>query len=744
MKKSITVLFLFLSCISFSQEKLIHEQPKIGLVLSGGGAKGLAHIGVLKVIDSLGIQVDYVAGTSMGAIVGALYASGYSGKQIDSVFKLVDFDAIVNDKLPRKAKTLYERENTEKYAISLPVKKFKIKLPRALSKGQNALSLLTKLLIHVCDEEDFSKLPIPFFCMAANLETGKQVLLETGNLPESILASGSIPSLYEPIIINNQILIDGGALNNYPINELKAKGMDVIIGVDVQNGLVNNEALESATDILMQTNNFHSVEDMKEKSKATDIYIKPNITNYNVLSFSAGKKIIVEGEKAARVQLPKLSNLIAKKKKYVNPKIEIIKMDSINISSIRITGLNKYRRAYILGKLKIKKLKKIPYKTFQDGINNLAATNNFASVNYQFDYIKKNNSYILNVNLIENKQHTYLKFGAHYDDLYKSALLVNLTQKRLLEENDILSFDFIIGDNIRYNLNYFIDQGFYWSFGINSSYNHFKKSIKADPFLSSIQADSTTVNKINTRFSSFTNQVYVQTHLQKDFYLALGAEQKLLNINTSTILNNSDTRRTTFENTNYLSLFGQVELDTYNDKFFPSSGFYVNSDFHLYVSASNFNANFSQFSLAKAEFGLATQPFKNFSINLTSSGGFKIGDQATRTLDFSLGGYGNQFMNNIHPFIGYDFLDLYGNSFVKAKLLFDYKLFNKNHLRFTANYANIDDNIFETGEWITAPSYSGYGISYALETLLGPIELTYSNSPETREDIWYFNLGFWF
>src|SRR5690606_27368990 len=145
-------------------------------------------------IDSLGIRVDYVAGTSMGAIIGSLYASGYSGKEIDSIFKDVDFDKIINDNLPRKAKTFYERDNSEKYGITLPFNDFKLKLPSALSRGQNTLSLLSKLTLHVCDIDDFSKLPIPFFCIATNVETGKAVVLDKGSLPQAITASGAFPS----------------------------------------------------------------------------------------------------------------------------------------------------------------------------------------------------------------------------------------------------------------------------------------------------------------------------------------------------------------------------------------------------------------------------------------------------------------------------------------------------------------------------------------------------------------------
>src|SRR5690606_19843473 len=219
------------------------KAPKIGLVLSGGGAKGFAHIGVLKVIDSLNIKVDYIAGTSMGAIIGSLYASGYSGKQLDSIFSSLYFDDVINDNLPRSAKTFYERDNSERYAVTLPFNNFKLKLPSALSRGQNVFNLLSKLTLHVTDISDFDQLPIPFFCVATDVETGKAIILDQGNLAQAVTASGAFPSLFQPVIIDDRVLIDGGVINNYPIDELKVKGMDVIIGVDVQDGLAKREDL---------------------------------------------------------------------------------------------------------------------------------------------------------------------------------------------------------------------------------------------------------------------------------------------------------------------------------------------------------------------------------------------------------------------------------------------------------------------------------------------------------------------
>ena len=377
MKQKRIILTLFLIATFFAKAQNKEQEslrPKVGLVLSGGGAKGLAHIGVLKIIDSLGVQVDYVAGTSMGSIIGALYASGYSGKQLDSIFQNVDFDNIINDALPRSSTAFSERDNMEKYAVKLPFNSFKIKLPSALSRGQNTYGLLLKLLIHVNTVDDFSKLPIPFFCIATNVENGKQVILDKGNLTQSIMASGALPSLFQPVTINDEILIDGGVVNNYPVDELRAKGMDIIIGVDVQDGLASREELTSAPDVLFQINNFRTINDMKLKVKKTDIYIKPNIKDFNVVSFDEGNNIIKVGEFAALSKLSILRSL-SSKKPNINQQINLKSIDSITINTTKVSGNNNYTRAYILGKLKLKSNKKISYKDFSKGVNNLVATN---------------------------------------------------------------------------------------------------------------------------------------------------------------------------------------------------------------------------------------------------------------------------------------------------------------------------------------------------------------------------------
>lgn len=730
-------------CISFSQS-VEKENLKVGLVLSGGGAKGLAHIGALKTIDSLGVKIDYVAGTSMGAIIGGLYASGYSGKQIDSIFKSVDFDELISDNLPRYAKTFYERDNSEKYAIALPFDNFKVQIPSAISKGQNVFNLFSKLLLHVSDIHDFENLPIPFFCIATNIETGEPVLLDSGSLPQAIAASGALPSVFQPVIINNKILIDGGVVNNYPIDELRAKGMNLIIGVDVQDALVERNELNSAPDILLQISNFRTIDVMKDKVKKTDIYIKPDVKNFNVVSFQYGKQIIENGRLATIDKKDTLNIVALNQSKSSHEKVKIITVDSLPIKKIDINGNKKYTRSYVLGKLKLKPNETISYDQFNKGINNIVATHNFDSFLYDFE--PNNEGYDLIVNLKESANKTFLKFGVHYDDLYKSAALINLTQKQILFKNDLASFDMVLGDNVRYNFEYYIDKGFYWSIGVKSRYNTFHKNVNASLLLDDGQLGIVGLKKANIKLSDFTNQFYLQTLLRKDFSLKLGAEHKRLKITSDTFVeeSNDETEQTIFEKSDFFSIFGNLKFDTYNNKYFPDKGLFFDGNFQLYLSSSDFNNNFSQFSFAKANIGYALSFSDKFSILLNAQGGFKVGDDSNNSLNFALGGYGQNLINNFIPFYGYDYISIIGDGFVKGTINLDYEFADKHHFNFAANFANIKDDLFSDNEWFKTPDYSGYAIGYGLETFIGPIEVKYTWSPEANQNNWFFNLGFWF
>jgi NTE family protein len=737
------VVIAFLGCFyaGVSQQNISDKDIKVGLVLSGGGAKGLAHIGALKVIEESGVKIDYIGGTSMGAIVGALYASGYTASQLDSIFRSVDFDKLIQDNLPRSAKTFYEKEASERYALTLPFNNFKVSIPSAISKGQNIYNLLAKLLNHVNHINDFNKLPTPFFCIATDVESGQPVLLDSGYLPEAIMASGAFPSLFQPVEINNKVLIDGGVVNNYPIGELRDLGANIVIGVDVQDALADRDALKTATGILLQINNYRTVNAMKKKAKQTDIYIKPDISNFTVVSFNDGAQIIENGEKAAREQFAALESL-AKNHRAFSSKKPVRIQDSVTISNVSIEGSETHSRAYIRGKLRYDTEKSISFNKLHQGINNLLATNNYEFARYKLRP-NANGMQDFTLKVKEASNTMFLRLGAHYDDLYKSAALINLTKKRLLFNDDVASLDFIIGDNVRYNFEYYIDKGFYWSVGLKSRLDEFSHNVNSS--LIGEQYNITpNINFVDVDYADITNQLYVQTVLREEFAFGVGFEHKKLKISTETISSQTQ-QNTTFENSDFLGTYGFLKLDTYDNKYYPKRGLFFDGDFHLYLYSSDYTGEFEEFSIAKGKIGTSIPLFNDkLAINISSEAGFKLGSTELSTLDFFLGGYGNNFTNNFVPFLGYDFLSAAGDSYIKGALRADYEVAKKHHLMFTANYANIADDIFNDGEWVTQPDFSGYGIGYGLETFLGPIEITYSWSPETTTGKWFFNVGFWF
>ena len=739
LKRILFILILIQTPLVFGQDSIKPQKDlKVGLVLSGGGAKGFAHIGALKILEEAGVRIDYIGGTSMGAIIGALYSSGYSAKELDSIVTSFDLNELMQDNLPRRSKSIYQKENAEKYALTLPIKNRGVLLPTALSKGQNVFNLLSQLTEHVHNINDFSKMPIPFFCVATNLENGKAEILEEGFLPEAVRASGSFPTLLDPVEIDGKLLTDGGVTNNFPVDIMKEKGVDIIIGIDVQDKLKGQKGLNSALEIVMQIVSFQMYNDSDNKRNKADIYIHPDISDFNVISFDLTKDIIESGESATRKQLNALQE-IAKKQKFENDKRK--KVIHINkklfIDGISISGNKNYTDEYVIGKLNFKKKDTITYEKFTEGLNNLSATGNFRNIQYQF--VQNKESTKIQLKLREEELSTFLQLGVHYDDLYKTGVLLNFTGKHMIFKNDVLSADLVLGDNIRYNVDYFIDNGFHWSYGIKTRYNKFNRSF----FENLINDDAAGVNvgKVPIEYNDYTTQLYVQNAFTKGIALRLGVENKYVRTFFETIENNQ-TIKNFIDNTSYVSAYTNLLLDTYDNKYFPKKGLYFFADYHAYLLASNFDTNFKAFSQLKGEIGGAFTIGDKFTTHIVSQAGITLGD-GTNIFNFFLGGGNQNLINNFYNFYGYDVADLGESAFLKTAVTLRYELLKKNHISFIANAARVEDDIFNQGD-IFDNTKLGFAAGYSIESFLGPVEVKYTWSPDTQQNYWLFNVGFWF
>jgi NTE family protein len=419
---------------------------------------------------------------------------------------------------------------------------------------------------------------------------------------------------------------------------------------------------------------------------------------------------------------------------YQKPKLKI-PSDSLHIINVVCNNLVHYSKAYIAGKLKFKAGSKIRYQDLETGINNIDATHNFGTVIYSLEANGIGDDLVLN--LIENPVKTYLKFGLHFDGLYKSGVLANITNKNTLFKNDVASFDLIIGDNIRYNLDYYIDNGYNLSVGFKSQLNQFNKNSTKE--FTGLSIDPS-LNTVNINFMDLTNQFYFQSIFAQKFLIGLGLEHKYLKLNSESVA----IANSTIEKSNYGSVFAYMKFDSFDNQYFPTKGYYFSGDIHNYLLSSNYSKKFNPFSIVKVDAGVATKIFKKTTFKFQAEAGFSIGDKSVPYFDFVLGGFGFTPLNNFRPFYGYDFLSVVGDSYLKSSVVFDYEIFKKNHLNFSANYANIQKNLFDSLDWISLPKYSGYAVGYGLETIIGPVEVKYSWSPEISQGYTWFSIGFWF
>ncbi|WP_299672147.1 patatin-like phospholipase family protein [uncultured Polaribacter sp.] len=732
MKLKLNLLFLLFSIVILAQDK----QPKVGLVLSGGGAKGFAHIAILKEIDKAGIQLDYIGGTSMGAIIGGFYAAGYSANQIEEIVINTDFLTLIRDKLPRSSETFFEKEFGEKTVLTLPVEKGKVGLPKGISKGQNVLNLLLELFDAVDGNQDFSKLPVPFFCIATDVENGSPVILEKGSLPLALRASGSFPSLLNPVEVGDKLLVDGGISNNFPVSVMKAKGIDIVIGVDVEGELFEKEKINSVVALLNQIMSYQMYSKSDEEIKQLDVYIHPEIYEYTVVDFDKKVEILEKGTIEAK-KFTKVFEEIAAKQ-LVKRKRKVIKYTNkkLLISDISIHGAKNYTRAYILGKLNIREGDSLSRKDITKKIHLLSATRNYNRIEYNF--IKKTDgSYLLDFIVKESNENANLNLGVHYDLLYKSGVLATFNKKHLLKKNDLFSFDMILGDNLRYNLNYFVDNGFYISYGFKSRYNHFRSNSKFNQV-----SDLPNVSSINLSYSDLTNQAFFQTTFNRKFAVGLGVEHKWLKASTETLASDAN-EATIIDRSNYFSAFGYIKLDTYDKKYFVTKGFFADLNFNWYLASSDYNKNFEPFSQGKGTLGFATTFAERLTFQNTNEAGFTIGNPTSNIFDFYLGDYNQNYINTFVSLYGYEFAELSNNSFVKTQFDLRYRIGDKNYVSFIANYARIEDNVFKNVKLFDNVK-SGYAIGYSYDSLIGPIELKYSWTPDLNEAHWLFNLGFWF
>jgi NTE family protein len=449
-KLSFIILLIFLFTDLFSQ----NERPKVGLVLSGGGAKGVAHVGILKAMEEAGLTPDFITGTSMGSIVGGLYSIGYSADDLKVIVETANWDELLTNKISLDKVTFEEKFYYGRYLLDFYVEDKKIQLPKGIIEGQALMELFSNLTRPVHGVSDFNDFPIPFACVGSNIVTGEPVVLNKGSLAMSMRASMAIPSIFTPVRIDGNLLVDGGLLRNMPVEEVLEMGADIVIGVFVSSDLDPEEKLNSAVSILSQSAFIKSAFDSREQMEKCDILIIPNLEGYSTGSFSSAAGILERGVKAGEAYYDTFKKLADSLRK-IGTLHEVIKPEIRNeyvFDEIEIVGNRIIKDAFVLGKMRIEPGQQVTISHIEQRLNVIYGTQYFEKMWYEI--LGEESHQRLVIHVVERPK-IQMRFAYHYDSENKGGIIGNLTLRNLIWDQSRLIFEADMATHPSLLLDYF-------------------------------------------------------------------------------------------------------------------------------------------------------------------------------------------------------------------------------------------------------------------------------------------------
>ena len=459
-------------------DKIRKEQkrPTVALVLSGGGAKGAAHVSVIKYIEEQQIPVDMVLGTSMGGLIGGLFALGYTGDELDTLVRGMDWSLALSDKISQDFVSYNKKMRQQRYLISLPFhyskEDFAAKveegvlaaarkkgvhlsaaqeedlvngaaatttlnsLPAGYAYGFNVNNIIASRTVGYQDSTDFTTLPIPFFCVASDVVSCKAKNWSSGPFNTAMRSTMSIPVLFEPVRYKDMILIDGGTRNNYPTDLARSMGADIIIGVVLADADLSYAQINNIMDLVMQVTEMLGREAYVGNYRHTDVTLHPDMTGYSMMSFNteAVDTILARGYRSALENADKFAEIKAKTHsagiKLQAPKAVDITRQAVRISDIRFNGVDDEDAVYLKRYVSIKVGDEVMAPQINEAVSALFALDALESVNYTLS--KREDGYILNFNCTKGPVHRIGAAGrADTEELVAAMLNIGLNVNKL-------------------------------------------------------------------------------------------------------------------------------------------------------------------------------------------------------------------------------------------------------------------------------------------------------------------------
>jgi NTE family protein len=720
-------------------------RPKIGLTLSGGGAKGLAHIGILKAIDSAGLNIDYITGTSMGSIIGSLYAIGYSADSIEKITRTIDWDQLLSNQSSLRSIFMEEKDEYSKYVIELPWQKNTFRLPSGLLQGQELWLKFSELFFPVHQQKDFSKFSIPFRCIGTDVGNGEAIVMKDGEIISAIRSSMAIPSVFTAVDYNGKRMVDGGIVRNFPVRDVKEMGANIVIGSNVASGLLPSEKVRNVLQILLQIAFFREAEDAKNEVPQCDIYIPFKMEKFNMGSFNDGQAILDLGIEEGRKLYPRFKRLADSLNAIYGPieqnKNRLPAVNTVSLSSYEVHGVENTSAGFFAHTMDLQINKPYTAKKLADMVRQAFGTRYYSRITYSLVPQPDGTCKII-FDVTENP-FTFAKLGIHYNRFTGVGIIANLTARNFFITNSRSLVTINVGE----------------SFRIRGEHLQYLGRLKNFALILETQFDRFDV-------STYDQLKYTEDGLYKQTFFKFGEKLQYSPTRSFSIgaghkfewlhYTPKITKQFEFKGSNsYNTLYGYIEHNSLDRSIFPRKGIKVEAEgarvFEQHPAITFFTNG--EPSSNPDTTNISTHPYLRTTLNvesyvpfgrratllLNAQGGINFNYTRNILNEFAIGGLTKIFRNQI-TFAGLQEATLYSPALATLQGGLRVQLFSNTYLTGRANV--LFTNFISKSTFFQNPDFlSGYSLTYSYNFALGPLEISTMYCDQTKKVQWYINLG---
>ncbi|MGE8431722.1 patatin-like phospholipase family protein [Chryseobacterium joostei] len=756
----------------------ITKDTKFGLALSGGGAKGFAHIGILKIIDSLGIKVDYITGTSMGGILGGLYAMGYNADQLKKTIYKVDWNRILSNKIPYSKVNISEKDEYDKYILEFPVVKGVPTLPSSYIEGQYMGEVLNTLTFNAKHINDFRQLRIPVELTSSDIENGGLIMQKKGSLPLAIRSTLAIPAAFAPVYIDGKLLVDGGLDRNYPANEVRQMGADFVIGGYTGFRLFTKKEIENPMKMIYQTHAIRSVEDFKHQKALSNVlvdFVDP-LGDITTKDFARFRRIIKIGEIEAKKHLPEFVALAEAQRKagitYEHEMIEEVKLPTIKFTFNEENGTpltDPVEIDVIKKELRLSEGKYYDAKTVNESIDRVFGMRQYEKVYYT--YTNAGDGLIMNIFVKKIKKGAF-KLALHYDTEQSVGIIVNYTYRNILANRSRFLATVDVSERFKARLAYqrFLGSGDHWWLDLEAKIVHLKSN---DLTFRVFSLDE----DYNTRFPNhmyrnITGKIALNYNISPNAFISLGTEfstERMYSLLDKVDQAKFDNYSKKLYNHSNFNTFLKFEQNNLNKRYFFTRGnhlqvstrFYYGNQYELYDLET---VQPLLYPLLNPKDSYYYEPKNLVSFTLNENFAYPITRRLAAKANVFLGtSFGTQredkvpylFLNQKYNLGGSEYnsdllnpefnglrqKELPMTSVAKVGLSLQYRIMKKLYLSPSFTYGKVSD---EFSPFNDSYDMFGYGVNLGYESLLGPINLNVSRNNQLDFSRIYFSIGFKF